>query len=99
MQRDILIGEQQIVIGEIMEGNTMFMSYPFEDGMTRSSSTEELNVKNQREYPYDRLLPYAAELDEDARKLLDEITGELGRAVMLRKIHPDCIVWTSKLMR
>lgn len=75
------------------------VSHDVEDDVAMESSTESLNPQYQRGVSYEKLLPYADELDDEARILLADIKGNLGRAVMLRQLQPGCILWTAKLRR
>ncbi|XP_074105098.1 proteasome activator complex subunit 4 [Cotesia typhae] len=61
-----------------------------EDDIMMESSTDSLSLQYQSECKYNNLLPYADELDEEAKILLSDIKGQLGRAIMLRRLQPDC---------
>lgn len=61
-----------------------------EDDIMMESSTDSLSLQYQSECKYNNLLPYADELDEEAKILLADIKGQLGRAIMLRRLQPDC---------
>ncbi|XP_012536547.2 proteasome activator complex subunit 4B isoform X1 [Monomorium pharaonis] len=62
-----------------------------------SSEMDFVDFRPQKELVYNRLLPYANELDVESQQWLAEIKGNLGRAVMLRELAPGCIFWTSRL--
>ncbi|XP_024887172.1 proteasome activator complex subunit 4B-like [Temnothorax curvispinosus] len=62
-----------------------------------SLETDFVNFRPQKELVYNKLLPYASELDAESRMWLAEIKGNLGRAVMLRELIPGCVFWTSRL--
>ncbi|XP_008550347.1 proteasome activator complex subunit 4 [Microplitis demolitor] len=68
-----------------------------EDDIMMESSTDSLSLQYQFECKYNNLLPYAEELDEEAKVLLADIKGQLGRAVMLRRLQPDCYLAILKL--
>ncbi|XP_063991508.1 proteasome activator complex subunit 4B-like [Diachasmimorpha longicaudata] len=68
-----------------------------EDDVTMESSTESLGLEFQLTNKYNKLLPYADELNKEAMALLAVIKGQLGRAVALRKLQPDCAYATLKL--
>jgi proteasome activator subunit 4 len=53
----------------------------------------------QKEILTNRLLPYADRLNDEADALLAKIKANLGRSVMLRKIKPDCIIWSNMLYK
>ncbi|XP_071784078.1 proteasome activator complex subunit 4-like [Asterias amurensis] len=59
--------------------------------------TRQLGFKPQKEIVYNKLLPYAEDLDEESTKQLAEIKGNLGRAVRLRELRPGALYWTSRL--
>lgn len=65
--------------------------------MQVSNENKNLGFRPQKELVYNKLLPYADELDAESRKMLAEIKENLGRAVMLREIRPGCAQWTSRL--
>lgn len=62
-----------------------------------SFRTDFADFRPQKELVYNKLLPYADELDAESRVWLAEIKGNLGRAIMLRELTPGCVFWTSRL--
>ncbi len=64
---------------------------------TEEERTRQLGFKPQKEIVYNKLLPYAKDLDEESTKQLAEIKGNLGRAVRLRELRPGALYWTSRL--
>ncbi|KAK5647619.1 hypothetical protein RI129_002511 [Pyrocoelia pectoralis] len=56
-----------------------------------------LQFKPQKENVYNKLLPYADELDEESNKLFKDIKTNLVKSVLAREIRPGCMVWTSRL--
>ncbi|XP_015588278.1 proteasome activator complex subunit 4B [Cephus cinctus] len=70
-----------------------------EDDVTMQSSTGSLGSQFQKEIIYNKLLPYAEELDEESQYYLAEIKGNLARAVMLREMQPGCTIWTASLCK
>lgn len=80
--------------------------YQNDDLISSGTPTEELmnesfdlkkRASYQKENVFNKLLPYADKLDEEADILLAKIKANLGRSVMLRKIKPDCLVWSNML--
>lgn len=63
------------------------------------SPNRNLGFRPQKELVYNKLLPYADELDAESQMLLTEIKENLGRAVMLREIRPGCVLWSNKLYK
>lgn len=51
----------------------------------------------QKDIVYNKLLPYADRLDNEATEILRKIKGNLGRAVQLKEIWPGVLFWTRKL--
>ncbi|XP_011068182.1 PREDICTED: proteasome activator complex subunit 4B-like [Acromyrmex echinatior] len=62
-----------------------------------SFKTDFAEFRPQKELVYNKLLPYANELDAESRIWLAEIKGNLGRAVMLRELTPGCVFWSNRL--
>jgi proteasome activator subunit 4 len=60
---------------------------------------KRLGYKPQREIVYCKLLPYSDQLDEESVRMLSEIKGNLGRAVMMREMRPGCGMWTARLSK
>ena len=58
-----------------------------------------LGFRPQRETPYNKLLPYAEQLDEESNKQLAEIKTFLGRAIQLRDIKIGASHWTGQLAK
>lgn len=68
--------------------------------ITESSETErikKLGFIPQNENVYNKLLPYADELDEESNKLLLDIKTNLIKSVLAREMRPGCALWTSRL--
>lgn len=53
----------------------------------------------QKEIVYNKLLPYAHCLDDEATRILAEIKHNLGRAVALRELNPGGLHWCNRLFR
>ncbi|XP_051160943.1 proteasome activator complex subunit 4-like [Leptopilina boulardi] len=51
----------------------------------------------KRKKPYNKLLSYADDIDDEAQKKFTTIKTNLGRAVMLREIYPGCLEATYNL--
>ncbi|XP_039314531.1 proteasome activator complex subunit 4 isoform X3 [Solenopsis invicta] len=62
-----------------------------------SSKMNFVDFRPQKELVYNKLLPYANELDAESHLWLAEIKGNLGRAIMLRELTPGCVFWTNRL--
>lgn len=56
-----------------------------------------LGFKPQREIIYNKLLPYADQLDRESLQLYTDIKTNLTRSILLREIRPGCVLWTSRL--
>ncbi|XP_060826320.1 proteasome activator complex subunit 4-like isoform X1 [Bombus pascuorum] len=50
-----------------------------------------------KKFIYNKLLPYADEVETETQALFAEIKANLGRAVMFNEIWPGCYVWVNKL--
>lgn len=74
-----------------------------EDPIDMQLSNESLDLEDrakfQKEISFNKLLPYAAELDEEADQFFAKIKANLGRCVMLRDIHPGALYWVCALNR
>lgn len=73
-----------------------------DDLLSNDTPTEELlsdldKTNFQREILFNKLLPYADELDNEADALLAKVKANLGRCVMLREIKPGCVFWSNML--
>ncbi|CAH1108407.1 unnamed protein product [Psylliodes chrysocephalus] len=55
--------------------------------------------KFQKENVYNKLLPYADELEEESSKLFEDIKSNLVKSVLAREMRPGCALWTSRLMK
>ncbi|XP_043684421.1 proteasome activator complex subunit 4B-like isoform X1 [Vespula pensylvanica] len=64
-----------------------------------NSDTNITNHKYQKELIYNKLLPYAKDLENESQVLLSEIKGNLGRAIMYREMQPGCSFWTTRLCK
>ncbi|OXU20844.1 hypothetical protein TSAR_014413 [Trichomalopsis sarcophagae] len=66
-------------------------------------STESLDLLDgspyQTEISFNKLLPYADELESEANDFLAKIKNNFGRCVMLRDIEPGCIYWSQMLTK
>ncbi|XP_022243744.1 proteasome activator complex subunit 4-like [Limulus polyphemus] len=60
----------------------------------------ELNSSEaQRHLVYNKVLPYSDKLDDESEKLLSEVKGNLGKAILMREIVPGTGYWTSHLVK
>lgn len=51
----------------------------------------------KRKNPYNKLLSYAEDIDDEAQKTFTLIKANLARSVMLREIYPGCLEATNNL--
>lgn len=58
---------------------------------------QTLGFVPQKEIVYNKLLPYAAKLDQESNELLASIKANLSRAIQLRELWPGVLFWTRKL--
>ncbi|KAF5308174.1 hypothetical protein FQR65_LT06354 [Abscondita terminalis] len=63
----------------------------------KDNRIENVDFKPQRENVYNKLLPYANELDKESLNLFKDIKTNLVKSVLAREIRPGCMVWTSRL--
>ena len=75
----------------------------FKSGLDYDSSTriapENDEWHSKRTIRFNKLLPYAEELDDEAQKLFSDIKANLARSVMLREIRPGCYESTVRLCK
>lgn len=57
----------------------------------------ELGFKPQKENVYNKLLPYADQLDKESARLFSDIKTNLVKSVLAREMRPGCALWTSRL--
>ena len=48
---------------------------------------------------YNKHLPYADQLGDEASQLLKDIKNNLSRAVQMRELWPGALYWTNRLSR
>ncbi|CAH1169598.1 unnamed protein product [Phaedon cochleariae] len=53
----------------------------------------------QKENVYNKLLPYAEDLEEESYNLFLDIKTNLVKSVLAREMRPGCALWTSRLMK
>lgn len=70
-----------------------------QQGDASKERIEKLGFKPQKENQYNKLLPYADQLDNESLQLLSSIKANLGRAVLMRELRPGCGLWTARLSR
>lgn len=58
---------------------------------------KKLGFKPQKENVYNKLLPYANELDDESSKLFHDIKTNLIKSILAREMRPGCALWTSRL--
>lgn len=68
-----------------------------EDSSKMQSSERNSEFHPQRTLWFNKLLPYADQLEAESQALLCEIKENLGRAVILREMKPGCALWSSRL--
>ena len=66
---------------------------------SRADREQVLGFKPQRENPYNRLLPYAAQLDEESNKQLAEIKAHLALVIQLCDIKVGATHWVGQLTK
>lgn len=64
----------------------------------KKSETDENNTP-QFEIIYNKLLPFATEINQDSEILLQEIKLNLEKCIVLRELRPGCVVWTERLTK
>ncbi|XP_043485466.1 proteasome activator complex subunit 4A-like [Polistes fuscatus] len=67
------------------------------DSNMNKNSNSKKPKKYQMEHIYNKLLPYYEDLEIESEKMLADIKGNLGQAVMYREIEPGCLLWTKRL--
>lgn len=77
----------------------MIQDDEFEALVTTPERIKALGFKPQKEILTNHILPYAAELDDEASRFLQQVKTNLAKAVMLREMKPACGVWSSRLMK
>ncbi|CAH0594191.1 unnamed protein product [Chrysodeixis includens] len=77
----------------------MIQDDEFEFLVTTPERIQALGFKPQKEILTNHILPYAAELDGESTRFLEQVKLNLARAVMLREMKPACGVWSSRLMK
>lgn len=77
----------------------MIQDDEFEMLVTTPERIAALGFKPQKEILTNHLLPYAAELDDESTRFLQQVKSNLAKAVMLREMKPACGVWSSRLMK
>uniref|UniRef100_A0AAY4C5R9 Proteasome activator Blm10 middle HEAT repeats region domain-containing protein n=1 Tax=Denticeps clupeoides TaxID=299321 RepID=A0AAY4C5R9_9TELE len=63
----------------------------------KKDASETRGFVPQKDIVYNKLLPYADNLDAESNEILSKIKGNLGRAVELRELWPGVLFWTRKL--
>ena len=56
-------------------------------------------VEYQKSLVYNKHLPYAKRLDDEAAKLLEEIKLNLSVAIQKQELWPGALYWTNRLRR
>ncbi|GLH02190.1 Proteasome activator complex subunit 4 [Gryllus bimaculatus] len=74
-----------------------FLDLSVELTMDRETRSSILGFKPQKEIVYNKLLPYAQQLDDQSQRMLLEIKTNLGLSVMMREMRPGCGMWTARL--
>uniref|UniRef100_A0A6P7GVF6 Proteasome activator complex subunit 4B-like n=1 Tax=Diabrotica virgifera virgifera TaxID=50390 RepID=A0A6P7GVF6_DIAVI len=64
-----------------------------------STENSQKNPKFQKENVYNKLLPYADELEVESAQLFLDIKTNLIKSVLAREMRPSCALWTSRLMK
>ncbi|CAG9857916.1 unnamed protein product [Phyllotreta striolata] len=53
----------------------------------------------QKENVYNKLLPYADELEVESAQLFEDIKTNLVKSILAKEMRPGCALWTSRLMK
>ncbi|CAB3245980.1 unnamed protein product [Arctia plantaginis] len=77
----------------------MIQDDEFELMVSNPERIKALGFKPQKEILTNHILPYAAELDEESMRFLEQVKINLAKAVMLREMKPACGIWSSRLMK
>lgn len=77
----------------------MIQDDEFELLVSNPERIQALGFKPQKELLTNHILPYAAELDEESARFLEQVKTNLAKAVMLREMKPACGIWSSRLMK
>lgn len=67
------------------------------DDEENSERFKILGFKPQNEKIYNKLLPYAQQLDEESIKLYSNIKTNLIKSIAAREMRPGIVLWTSRL--
>ena len=65
--------------------------------MIKQVASDTLGFVPQKDIVYNKLLPYADQLDSESNDILAKIKGNLARAVQLRELWPGVLFWTRRL--
>ena len=68
-------------------------------GAVNVPSEETQGLIYQKPLVYSKYLPYSKRLEDEAKKLLDEIKENLSVAVQKRELWPGALYWTNRLSR
>jgi proteasome activator subunit 4 len=63
----------------------------------RKERAQDLGFAPQKEVVYNKLLPYAADIDRESTAWFRDIKANLGRALATRELRPGLVVWVSRL--
>eukprot|EP00092_Neocalanus_flemingeri_P031411 GFUD01034116.1.p1 GENE.GFUD01034116.1~~GFUD01034116.1.p1 ORF type:complete len:1998 (+),score=527.07 GFUD01034116.1:71-6064(+) len=71
----------------------------FEDSCEDWKKTRnlELGFEPQKEIVYNKVLPYATDIDKESTSWFAEIKANLGKSIALRELRPGIVTWTSRL--
>jgi len=57
----------------------------------------ELGFEPQKEIVFNKVLPYAGDMDKESSSWFAEIKANLGKSIALRELRPGIVTWTSRL--
>ncbi|XP_054263116.1 proteasome activator complex subunit 4-like [Macrosteles quadrilineatus] len=61
--------------------------------------TRILGFRPQKENSFNKLLPYAEDLDHESQEMLTDIKCQLAKSVLLKELKPGCTVWCLRLQK
>lgn len=74
-----------------------------DQGLKSYESVESLDLLDespyQAELPFNRYLPYAEEIHDEADKLLAKIKANIGKCILTRDLDPGCTYWSNMLSK
>lgn len=69
-----------------------------DDKLDNESDVEDYNDNSRRNIIFNKFLPYAHILEEEAKTKLSQIKANLCKVVLYRELKPGCCYWTNQLL-